>query len=480
MHRRRAAILFADVVGYSRLMERDEAGTHRTLRAYLEIWSEIIGKRGGRIVNHAGDALLAEMPDAAQALRCAVDAHTTIKELNRDVPVDRRLRFRAGINTGTVIVNRDDIYGDGVNIAARLAKRAEAGGICISETEFAELQPPADLGFEFLGELQVRNIAKPVGAYKVLLRPEDAGKVVGRKQSPTRPAPWAPMALASIAIIAVLAGVILWLRPTMPDLEPAAGRAAIPLLAKPSIAVLRFENLTGDPEQAHLAASISDGISVALSKFSNLSVWAPGRASGRGVEAGEGAEQTAATSLGVRYLMKGTLRRSPKHVRITTQLFDAYAQRYVWGGRYDAALEDVFSSENGVIDRIATGVWAELTQSVETGAWRNEADSAEAYRLAVIGLQHYRRFTPADNAEAKYFFRTAVTLDPEFLSAWAGLGWSYFNEARYGWGGNPEESLSRASALAAKVLTIDANHVEARMLENATSQARKPADAILY
>jgi len=471
--------LFADVVGYSRLMERDEEGTHGTLRAYLDTWSDIIRKHGGRIVNHAGDALLAEMPDAAQALRCAANAHRTVRERNRDVPVDRRLRFRVGINTGTVIVERDDIYGDGVNIAARLAGRAEAGGICISETEFAELQPPTDLGFEYLGELQVRNIAKPIGAFKVLLRPEDAGRVVGHKQSKTEPSPWVMAALALIVIVAAAIGLNSWQHPSAPEFETAAGQIAISLFEKPSIAVLRFENLTGDPEQNFLAESISDGIFSALSRFSSVSVLSPQQIRRQSMENTESAEQMA-TRVGGRYVLKGTLRRSPNHVRITTQLFDAYGQRYVWGGRYDTALKDVFSSENGVIDKIATGLWAEIIQGVETGAWRNEADSAEAYRLAMIGLQHYRRFTPADNAEAKHFFRTAVTLDPEFLSAWAGLGWSYFNEAQYGWGDNPEKSLSRAADLAARVLQMDISHHEARALEAAIKRSQRQTGAALY
>ncbi len=300
MQRRQAAILFADVVGYSRLTERDEEGTHETLRAYLDIWSNIVGARGGRIVNCAGDALLAELPNAAQALRSAVDARNTIKERNCDVPVDRRLRFRAGINTGNVIVDHDDIYGDGVNIAARLAGRAEAGGICISETEFTELQSPSDLGFEYLGELQVRNIAKPIGAFKVLLRPEDAGKVVGRKRRSAKPSPWTLVAVASIAVFTVLAGLMLWRRPPVHDLAPAAGRSAVSLLEKPAIAVVGFENLTGDPEQDLLAASLAEGISAALSRFPNLDVSAPRAGGGKSIETAAMAERSA-SERGPRY-----------------------------------------------------------------------------------------------------------------------------------------------------------------------------------
>jgi len=479
MVRRRAAILFADVVGYSRLTERDEEGTHRTLRAYFDVWSDFIRECGGRIVNCAGDALLAEMPDAARALSCAVGVHQTIRDRNRDVPVDRRLRFRVGINTGNVIVDPDDIYGEGVNIAARLAGRAQAGGICISEADFSELQRPANVGFEFLGDLQVKNIAKPIGAYKVLLRPEDAGKILSRKALSARPFPRALMALAVIAIIAVATGLILPQRPKAPDLEPAAGQSATSLLAKPSITVLPFQNLTGDPEQALLAESITDGISAALAKFSNLSVSVSGQIGSGGTTDAQGAERKV-MGVPTRYVLHGAVRRSPNHIRITTQLFDQNARRYVWGGRYDTALNDVFSSDNGVIDKIAAGLWTQITQNDETGSWRNEAGTAEAYRLAVIGLQHYRRFTPADNTEAKYYFRRTVTLDPEFLTAWAGLGWSYFNEAQYGWGENPQDSLARASALATKVLEIDPSHAEARALESAIKRNSVQTEPVFY
>ncbi len=479
MQRGRAVILFADVVGYSRLTERDEEGTHGALRAHLATWSDIIREGGGRVVNCAGDALLAEMPDAARALRSAVDAQRLIRARNGGVPVDRRLRFRVGINTGSVIADGDDLFGEGVNIAARLAGRADAGGICVSEADFASLRPPEDAGFEFLGDLQVRNIAKPIGAFKVLLRPEFAGKILGRKQPKTKPSPWAMAALASIAIVAAAVGLSVGNGPSVPDLEPAAGPIGVSLMEKPSVAVLPFENLTGNSEQNLLAESISDGLFDALYRFSDLYVVAPGRIEGPGMETAEIAERNAA-DLGVRYLLRGTLRRTADRVRITTQLFDTNGHRYAWGGRYDASLKDVFSSENGVIDTIATGVWAELTQDFDTAAWRNEAESAEAYRLAVIGLEHYRRFTPADNTEAKSFFRTAVTLDPEFLSAWAALGWSYFNEARYGWGDNPEASLARAAGLVAKVLAIDTSHKEAQALRAAIQQNRERTGAALY
>jgi adenylate cyclase len=290
-------------------------------------------------------------------------------------------------------------------------------------------------------------------------------------------------ALASIAIVTAAVGLSVSHGPSAPDLEPAAGPIGGSIMEKPSIAVLRFENLTGDPEQNLLAESISDGIFEALSRFSDLYVVTTRRIEDPGMETAEIAERNA-TDLGVRYLLRVALRGTANRVHITTQLFDTNGHRYAWGGRYDASLKDVFSAENGVFDTIATGVWAELNQDIDTAAWRNEAESAEAYRLAVVGLEHYRRFTPADNIEAKSYFRTAVTLDPEFLSAWAALGWSYFNEARYGWGDNPEQSLSRAAGVAAKVLAIDANHLEARALETAIARSREQVrgskDEVIY
>jgi adenylate cyclase len=479
MEQRRAAIIYAEVVGHGRLTSIDEEGTHRTLGTYLDIWSEIVERHQGRSVVLAGTTVLAEVSAAQEALRCAVEAQRTFKKRNADLPVDRWLRFRVGLNVGPVMVDRTDIYGEAVDVAARLAGRADAGGICVSEAVFSEANNKLDLRFEPLGELRARNITNPIAIYRVGLGPENAGRIA-RRPPPSMASSIGAAFIVVVGMFAVTALLSAWLRPDIADFEPAAGLASLPpMLEKPSIAVLAFENLANESERFHLEAGLTDSVVTSLAKFPNLAVSGP-QSSPHVAERSPETMSELAEQMHVRYLLRGSVHQSSDRVRVTVKLFDTSGGTYVWGGRYDAARGEVFASDKGIADSIAAGLWTKLTQSADTGAFRSETTSAEAYRLAVLGFEHYRRFTPADNTEAKYYFRTATNLDPEFLGGWSALGWSYFNEARYGWSETPGESLARASKLAHKVLSIDPSHTEARALLDRIQASKGQVNQIVY
>ena len=270
--RKLTAILSADVKGYSHLMGEDEEGTIRTLKAHLEVVSRHIQQHQGRIVSTGGDSVLAEFPSVVDAVRCAVEIQKELHGRNETVADGRRLEFRIGVNLGDVVEEDDNILGDGVNIAARLEGLSEAGGICISGTAFDQVRNKLDLGYEYIGEQTVKNIALPVRAYKVLMEPEAAGKVIGEKK-PVRKG-LSRAVLAGIALLVIAGAAILYLfalRPSAPRMEVASKeKMAFPLPDQPSIAVLPFVNLSGDHKQEFFSDGITDDIITALSKVPRL------------------------------------------------------------------------------------------------------------------------------------------------------------------------------------------------------------------
>ena len=269
--RKLTAILSADVKGYSRLMQDDEEATVRTITAYRGVMSSLIQEHDGRVVDAKGDNLLAEFPSVVDAVRCGVEIQKELKLRNEELSENRRMEFRIGINLGDVIEEEETIYGDGVNIAARLEGLAEGGGICISRTAFDQVKNKLDVGYEYLGEHSVKNIAEPVRVYKVLMEPEYAGEVIGEERPKPKQRRWAAVAIGFIIVVGALAIWNFYLRP--PPIEPASvEKMAFPLPDKPSIAVLPFDNMSGDPEQDYLADGISENIISSLSKTSKLFV----------------------------------------------------------------------------------------------------------------------------------------------------------------------------------------------------------------
>jgi len=321
--RKLTAILSADAVGYSRLMEDDETATVRTLTSYREVITTLIKQHNGMVVDSPGDNLLAEFVSVVDAVQCAVSVQNEIKARNEDLPENRKMQFRIGINLGDVIQEGERIYGDGVNIAARLESLADPGGICISKTAFDQIERKLPYGYEFIGDQTVKNISKPVGAYRVMLEPRVTVAGIKDKEPPDPMWRRKGVLVGAMAVLVVIIGFSLWnfyLR--APEIEPASvEKMAFPLPEKPSIAVLAFDNLSGDPEQEYFSDGIAENIITILSKVGELFVIARNSSftyKGKPVKV-----QQISQELGVRYVLEGSVQKSGDRVRINAQLIDA-------------------------------------------------------------------------------------------------------------------------------------------------------------
>ncbi|MEE8144101.1 MAG: adenylate/guanylate cyclase domain-containing protein, partial [Kiloniellales bacterium] len=408
MERRLAAILAADVVGYTRLMGADETGTLRRLSELRQqVLEPLIAEHHGRIVKLMGDGLLVEFASVVNALTCAVAWQNGVAQREAAADEDKRFKFRIGINLGDVIVEGDDIHGDGVNIAARLEGQAEPGGICLSGDAYRQAQGKVEIDFEDLGEHDLKNVAEPVRVYRI------AGD--GAEATPAK----APLAL--------------------PD--------------KPSIAVLPFDNMSGDPEQEYLADGISEDLITALSKIRWFFVIAR---SSTFTYKGQAVEVTqVARELGVRYVIEGSVRKAGNRVRITAQLIDATTGRHVWAERYDRDLADIFELQDEMTQTIVGAVEPELSAAERERAVRKPPESLDAWETYQRGLWHLWSFTKDDSAEAQRLLRRAQELDPGFATAYAFESYSHYLDAVLGFAEAPGESLAAALTAARKALAVD-------------------------
>jgi TolB-like protein/class 3 adenylate cyclase/rhodanese-related sulfurtransferase len=468
LERKLTAILYADVAGYSRLTGEDEEGTHHALSARLDAITASIEKHNGTALHFAGDAVLADFATVSDALICAAAIQQDLKHRNQDLPDERKVQFRIGVNLGEVIVDRNEIYGDGVNVAARLESLAEPGGICISESVHTAVGNKLPLDYEFLGEQQVKNIEKPIRAYSATLKPDavlPAPRARPKTHRPTR-----HVMVATAAVLVISAGVVFWLRPWAPEFEPASvERMALPLPDKPSIAVLPFANMSDDPKQEYFVDGMTEDLITDLSKLSGLFVIARNSTftyKGKAVKIRQVAED-----LGVHYVLEGSVRRAGEQVRINAQLIDATTGRHVWAERYDGTLDNVFTMQDKVIGQIVAALAVNLTSEESVQAAVAETDVPQAYDALLQGQDHYRRQTPEDYTKAISFFEKAVELDPGYSRAYAKLARVYWVIEDLGWW--PEVGLDRGQAgtrakvylaLALKEPTSDAYAVSADML----------------
>lgn len=415
--RKLAAIVSADVKGYSRLMAEDEVATVRTLTAYRELMGSLIPQHRGRVVDSPGDNLLAEFPSVVDAVACAVEIQQALKARNAGLPEHRRMEFRIGINLGDVIIEAERIYGDGVNVAARVEGLAEPGGICLSGTAYDQVEGKLGLRYENLGEQTVKNIAKPVRVYRVRLEPRD---------------------------------------------PPADAAPGLILPAIPSLAVLPFVNMSGDPEQEYFSDGITEDITTALSKISSLFVIA--RTSTFAYKGKAVKVQQVGQELGVRYVLEGSVRKVGQRVRITAQLIDAATGHHLWAERYDRNLQDLFAVQDEITQHIVDALQVRLTEGEQLLVWRRHTRDPEAWNLVYKSIEHFRRFTKEDNIRARQYAERAAELDPEYAVAYNLLGWTYWNDARMGWGASPLESFQRAAELNQKALALDDSAAEVRSL----------------
>jgi adenylate cyclase len=407
--RKLSAILSADVKGYSRLMGEDELSTVETLKKYREVITSLIQQYRGRVVDSPGDNILAEFGSVVDAVESAVEIQRQLKTRNADLPKNRRMLFRIGINLGDVIEEDDRIYGDGVNIAARVEGLAEGGGICISGTVYDHIENKLAFRYESLGEHVVKNIKKPVRVCRVLMEPDAA---VGEARGEL----------------------------TLPD--------------KPSIAVLPFVNMSEDPKQEYFSDGITEEIITALSKIPKLFVIARNSTfsyKGKPVKVHQVAEE-----LGVQYMLEGAVRKAGDRVRITAQLIDAIKGHHLWAERYDRNLKDIFALQDEITLKILTALRVELTEGEQARRWSEyHTDNLEVYEKHVKAVYLFTRHTRHDNAQARQLLEEVIPLEPHNAGIYSSLGWTHWSDARFGWSKSQAKSIQRAFELAEKALALD-------------------------
>jgi adenylate cyclase len=454
--RKLTAVLSADAVEYSRLMAEDEASTVKTIATYREIISSLIKQHRGRVVDSPGDNVLAEFSSVVDAVQCAVAVQNEIQTQNAELAENRRMEFRIGINLGDVIDEDDRIYGDGVNIAARLESLADPGGICVSKTAFDQIETKLPLGYEYLGEQSVKNIPKPVGAYRVLMKPDAAGKVIGEKRFLGRYSRRTAMAI--IVILAVVAaGLVSWniYLQQSKKIEPASvEKMAFPLPDKPSIAVLPFDNMSGDPAQDYFSDGITDQIISTLSMLRGLFVIS--RSSMFTYKGKPVKVQKVAEDLGVKYVLEGSVQRTADRVRITAQLIDATSGHHVWSEGYDREPKDIFAIQDDITIKITSALRVELTEGEQARMWdKNATTNLRAWEKFLQGIDYIYRYTKEDNATAQRLLEEVIVLDPEYADAYVLLGWTYWLDARFGWVESRAESIKMAMKYAQKTIELN-------------------------
>jgi adenylate cyclase len=466
--RKLTTILSADVKGYSRLMGDDEEGTIRTLNTYKEVMSSLIQQQRGRVVDAPGDNVLAEFGSVVDAVRCAVDIQKELKTRNAELPENRRMEFRIGVNLGDVVEDGEQILGDGVNIAARLESLSEAGGICISGTAYDHVRNKVSLGYEYLGEQTVKNIAVPVRVYRVLMEPEAAGKVIAEKKA--KPRQWQRMALSLGVVLVVVAAVVaIWrfyLRPTPPPVEPASKeKMAFPLPDVPSIAVLPFVNMSEDPKQEFLCDGMTEEIITALSKVPRLFVIARNSTftyKGKPVKVKQVSEE-----LGVRYVLEGSVQRSGHRLRITVQLIDALTGNHLWAESYDRDLKDIFALQDEITIKVLGSTKVKLTEGGQVGRtekYFKGKQGLDCYLKVTEASGYYERWNIEDNNLARRMIEEAIAMCPENPIGYYHLGWVYHNDYMLDNTKSPRESIEKGIELVQKALAMDDSIADAHGL----------------
>ena len=435
IERRLAAIFAGDMVGYSRLMEIDEAGTLARLKSLRkELIDPTIDEHRGRIVKLTGDGILVEFVSVADAVQAAVTIQNAMAERNAAVAEDKRIEFRIGINLGEIILEGDDIYGNGVNVAARLEGLAEPGGICISGSVYEQIENILSLSYQDLGEQQVKNIRKPVRGYAVSIDKETAHG----------------------------------------DNEPSSREDKDSV---PSIAVLPFANMSADPEQEFFADGVAEDIITALSKISGLVVIARNSTftfKDKAVDI-----RHVSRELNAKYVLEGSVRKGGNKVRITAQLIDGTSGDHVWSARFDRALDDIFAVQDEITSNVVTALHVRLVEGEQARLWAKTTENLGAWECLMQGQDRFRKYTLADNTKARELFNKATELDPGYAVAWVRLGWTYWAEARYLWTPSPQESVARAEEFANKALAIQPELSEAYALHGAVALMNRDFDVAI-
>jgi adenylate cyclase len=388
--RKLTAVLIADVVGYSRLMEEEDMTTVRNLREYQKVIASHISQYRGRVVDSPGDNLLSEFKSVVDAVQCAVDIQRELAERNAKFSDNRKMEYRIGVNLGDVIQEGKKIYGDGINVAARLEALAEPGGICISGIVYDQVKKKINLKYHFVGKKRIKNIEEPVDVYQVI-----------------------------------------FVESSEPDelIKANVEKMAFPLPKKPSIAVLPFTNMSGDPAQEYIGDGISENIINAV--------------------------QDVAEDLGVRYVLEGSVQKSGDWLRVTAQLIDALNGHHLWSEKYDRKMGELFDLQDEITKKIVVSLQVELTFGEQARVFAKSTDNLDAWCYGVKGNYLLDKFNKEDNIKARELFEAAIKLDPGHLSAIVWLGATHTVDAAYGWSESSVDSFKRAHELAQKALSLD-------------------------
>jgi len=450
--RKLAAILSADVEGYSRLMDDDEEATVRTLTSYRTAISDLVEQFRGRIVDTPGDNILAEFSSVVDSVNCAVEIQRELAERNEELPDNRKMQFRIGINLGDVIDEDGRIYGDGVNIAARVESLAEAGGICISGRAHDQVENKLGLEYEDLGKHQVKNIARPIKVYRVLSYPGAAAhRVVKAKETLGRR--WRKIAISAAVLVVIVSGLAIWqfyLR--RPTVEPASvDKMAFPLPEKPSIAVLAFDNLSGDPEQEYFSDGITEEIISTLSKTNALFVIARNSSfvyKGKPVDV-----KQIARKLGVRYVLEGSVRKSEDRMRVTAQLIDASTGHHLWSERYDRDIKDIFALQDEITLKIVTALEIKLTEGEQARMWGKHYRTLDVFLKRMEAHSLWRKGTVESHMRHAQVAQEIIEMAPESPRGYMAMGYHYWWLAFIG--KSPRGNIKKAFELAQTAISKD-------------------------
>ncbi len=415
--RKLTAIFSADAKGYSRLMGEDEVATVHTITEYRQLMANLIQQYHGRVVDSPGDNLLAEFTSVVNAARCAVEIQQKLSAKNSKLPQNRRMEFRIGINLGDVIDKGDRIYGDGINIAARVEGLAEGGGICITRNVYDQIKDKLSLEYDYLGEHSVKNIKDPVRVYRVRMGFEAKASSINTESK-------------------------------LPD--------------KPSIAVLPFVNMSDDSKQGYFSDGITEEIITGLSNIPQLSVIARNSTfiyKDKPVNA-----QQIGRELGVQYLLEGSVQRAGDRVRISAQLIDAKTGHHLWAERYDRNLKDIFALQDDITLKIMTALQVKLTHGEQARTYVRGTENLEAYEKILEGFEYYFRFNKDGNIMARKIAEEVIAIDPDYPKGYVLVAFTLLRDVMFGWSKSPEGSISQAKELAEKALAMDNTSATAHAL----------------
>ena len=465
LRRKLTAILSADVKGYSRLMGDNEEATVLTITTYREVIATLVQKHRGRVVDSPGDNVLAEFASVVDAVNSAVEIQEELKARNAGLSENRRMHFRIGINLGDVIQEGERIYGDGVNVAARIESVADPGGICISSSAYDQVKKKLPFGFEYIGEHAVKNIDEPVRVYRLLTEQHAAGKSVGKKRTELKRGQKTALAV-TMGLLLVAGGLVigkyLLHTPSPPSEVASQEKMAFPLPDKPSIAVLPFQNLSGSEEQDYFSDGITNDIITDLSKFNQLFVIASNTVftyKGKPVKVKQVSQE-----LGVRYVLEGSVQKAGDKVRINAQLIEGTTGHHLWAERYDRDLRDLFALQDEIIQTIVRTLAVKISEAERRRVMKKNAGSFESYDFLLRGWHHYDSKTRTTNSQARQLFKKAMELDPQYASAYVALGATYLQDAAYGWTEFQDQALQRAYDLAQKALALEEANASAHRL----------------